>query len=93
MQNIDIQDVFNKVICKGHYGGKYGSKLMCHALKSGFQNGVITEDEYAFAISEIRGYIGGFGSLGGFLHFKGNDWSFETRLDIYINWLDRPKFN
>lgn len=87
---MDVQAGFDKVILKGFYNEQHN--LMCHSLKAAARLGIITKDEFVFANTEIRKYLGGFGSLGGLLGNKEQDWSFTARLAIYKDWANKPKF-
>lgn len=87
----NVQVVFDKVISAGIYS-KTKQVLMCHALKQAQQEGVITSTERSIARGEINDYICGFGSLGGFLDYKGSSFDFETRLVIYKDWANKPTF-
>lgn len=90
---INVQDVFDQVINSGHYSPLDGSELMCHALKAAGRNGDISSEDFILAKEEIRSYLGGFGSLGGFLDYKGLPYDFNARLAIYLNWKNRPTFD
>lgn len=90
---VNVQDVFNKVIADRYYSEYNGVVLMCHALKNAAQDGVITAEEFTVASKEIRTYLGGFGSLGGLLDNKGQDWQFTARLAIYEKWANKPSFD
>ena len=67
-QEVDVQEVFNKVIKFGLYvadfisgqdgGGWYKSPYMCNALMNACGYCVITEDECAVAKAAIREYLG-----------------------------------
>ncbi len=90
---MNVQDVFDKVIAGSYYSESNGVVLMCHALKDAAQDGVITAEEFILATKEIRSYLGGFGSLGGLLDFKGGPWHFAARLYIYQDWARKPNFD
>lgn len=87
---MNVQQVFDTVILKGFYNDHH--TLMCHSLKAAARHGIISKDEFVLADSEIRKYLGGFGSLGGLLSNKEQDWSFAARLAIYKDWANKPKF-
>jgi hypothetical protein len=90
---VNVQDVFDKVISGKYYSEHNGAQLMCHALKNAARGGTITAEEFILATKEIRSYLGGFGSLGGLLDFKGGPWHFAARLYIYQDWANKPIFN
>lgn len=85
---MNVQDIFNKVIESGHYS--YRVSLMCPALGAARRDKVITQDEYQFAYDEIRKYLGAYGSLGGKLNSMKLNYEFNSRLQIYQNWENRP---
>lgn len=85
---MQIQSIFNTVIQTGLYNPK--DCLMCFSLKQAEDMGMISTDELVFALREIKTYLNGFGSLGGFLDKNGGQYGFNTRLDIYLNWASRP---
>lgn len=83
-----LQPIFTAVIEAGLYTEKAG--LMCYSLHQATHDGVITTLERDHAKHAIKGYLSGFGSLGGFLAYKQNSYDFQTRLDIYKDWVNRP---
>jgi hypothetical protein len=86
---MNVQSVFDKVIQAGIYKEEF--PLMCNALNCASIKDVITPEEFHLARAEIRSYLGGFGSLGGFLYHKDQPWHFTARLAIYENWANKPK--
>lgn len=89
LNEYQVQKVFDKVILGGFYNEKMC--LMCDALNHASANGAIVPEEFHLARAEIRSYLGGFGSLGGFLDFKGQPYEFADRLAIYKDWANKPK--
>ena len=85
---MNVQNVFDKVIQAGIYKEEYS--LMCNALRRASVTALITPEEFHFARSEIQNYLGAFGSLGGFLNFKGRPHEFADRLAIYKDWANKP---
>ena len=88
---MEVQNVFDKVIEAGLYG-ETTDVLMCKALRFAKAASIVSEQEFNLANVEIRKYLGGFGSLGGLLSNKEQDWSFAGRLAIYKDWANKPKF-
>lgn len=82
-----VQETFNKVIEAGLYNEKDG--LMCHSLKAAARAGLITAEEFIAAKGEIVSYLKGFGSLGGYLDYKGQPYDFNTRLAVYKDWANK----
>lgn len=82
-----IQETFNKVIEAGLYNEKSG--LMCHSLLAAVIQSVITVAEYTTAEAEIRTYLKGFGSLGGYLDYKSQPYDFNSRLAVYKDWANK----
>lgn len=84
---MNVQEVFDKVIAAGYYEKQ---RLMCFALRAALDEYLISEEEFKQATTEIKGYLGAWGSLGGMLLRTNLDPSFEARLAIYKNWANRP---
>jgi hypothetical protein len=84
---MNVQEIFNKVIEAGLYNEKDG--LMCHSLKVAARQGTITAEEFIAAKGDIQSYLKGFGSLGGFLDYKGRPYSFEARFAVYKDWANK----
>lgn len=85
---MQIQPIFNAVIEAGLYTEQ--SCLICHSLHQATHDGVITTLERDRAKHEIKEYLSGFGSLGGFLDYKKSGFDFQTRLGVYQDWANRP---
>lgn len=85
---MNIQEVFNTVIEADLYNEK--NDLMCISLMVAWNQGLITNESFKEARSQIKEYLSGFGSLGGYLDFKKADYSFSCKLEIYQNWESRP---
>lgn len=82
-----VQETFNHVIQQGIYNEQ--QPLMCHALKAAARLGIITAEEFVAAKGEITTYLKGFGSLGGYLDYKGQPYDFNTRLAVYKDWANK----
>ena len=87
---LTTQQVFNRVVNGGFYTQEDG--LMCHSLKTAARQGFIAKEEFIQATAEIREYLSGFGSLGGFLSYKDQPYDFNSRLSIYLDWDNKPSF-
>ena len=85
---MNAQATFDKVVGQGIYNEQ--NDLMCHALKAAARLGIITAEEFVAAKGEITSYLKGFGSLGGFLDYKGQPYDFIARLSIYKDWANKP---
>ena len=88
MENVNVQEIFNKVIQAGHYDEN--APLMCYSLLTSFKSEVINLKEYRACVEEIKKYLGGFGSLGGFLDYKSLPCNFNARLSVYKDWVNKP---
>lgn len=89
----NVQAVFDKVIAAGIYDeNSKAFALMCLALSYAYDKKVITLDEMLLAKKEINSYLMPFGSLAGMLAFNKRPWDFESRLAIYKDWANRPRF-
>lgn len=86
---MNIQEIFNKVIEAGHYGNS-SFDAMCSSLALALGK-EINEDEYIFAIQEIRSYLGKYIYLKSLLVANSLPYTFEARLKIYKDWKNRPK--
>lgn len=67
--SVDVQEVFNKVIDAGLYGGAGGAgcSYMCNALRRAAREaGVISRDEFVVTLQAIDEYIGLIYDIGGF---------------------------
>lgn len=84
---VNVQEVFNEVIDKGFYNET--DNLMCHSLKEAARAGVITSEQFVVAKSQITDYLSGFGSLGGYLDYKGREYDFKARLAVYKDWANK----
>ena len=87
---LTTQQVFNKVVNGGFYTEEDG--LMCRSLKNAARQGFIEKEEFIQATAEIREYLSGFGSLGGFLSYKDQAHDFNSRLALYLDWQNKPTF-
>lgn len=91
---INVQDVFNKVIDGGYYPDHI---YMCVALRSAHSSMKITVDEYVRAEEEISAYLEGKKTL--YRRITGKEeflgaihlaWAEEEGVEIYRNWENRP---
>lgn len=90
---IDVQEVFNKVIDTGYYKNTYllHQTLMCLSLSSAASAKVITEKERAAATKEIIQYLEGYLTLSLKLSCMNLPDRFEDCLVIYRNWNNKPR--
>lgn len=94
---LDIQNIFNKIIAAGLYGSTNESlkrsTYMCQALYIGYKQSVINIKEYHYAKKVISDYLET--SRCGFLHRALQLYDlpagFPDRLAIYMDWRNRPK--
>lgn len=89
---IDVQDVFNKVIDVGHYKNTYlmHQTHMCLSLLCATEAKDITEKERSIAKEEITHYLDGYPTLSLKLSCMNLPNRFEDCLAIYRNWDNRP---
>lgn len=89
---IDVQEVFNKVIDAGYFKKRYSTLLpfMCRELRKAVHAGVISTEECTTAEKEISQYLGKYGTLWLKLLHLGLPHAYADRLFIYRNWNNRP---
>lgn len=80
-----LQEIFNTVLDYDDYYSE--KKLMCWALQHAESKGVITEEEYCFAIAEIESYLKGWIVLAQALRRLK---STIPPIEIYRDWANRP---
>lgn len=97
---INIQEIFNKVIEKGYYNEE--DEFMCHSLENAEMAGEISQEEYKKACDSIEEYLEEIGnwsnsgsitlqiSLASLSGYK-EKWPFHERLAIYLDWENRPQ--
>jgi len=99
MQNVNVQDVFNKVIDCNIYPEE---PFMCNALFIACEESIISDAEYFEAKAAVDAYIGEHVSLRVLLKhvFKDesaieftnrtDEWAASYGVDFYRNWENRP---
>ena len=87
---MNIQDIFNRVIDADLYGGPHS--YMCTSLSAAADSGVITPDEYFFAIASIREYLAQVdeSTVNGILICQGKPYHNGEAIEIYKDWKNRP---
>lgn len=93
----NIQDVFDLLIEKGTYdehdSEQYASSsYMCSAVSKAKKAGLISED-YAYKTFEaIEEYLGVYVTLEDLLEDNNLPRDFNSRKNLYLDWVNRPKF-
>lgn len=94
-QDIEVQDIFNRVIAAGLYGDGHGGacEYMCNSLGAASMRKIITRDECLLAQQAIRLYLQAVeesDTLRGALMTRDLPAHQEARLAIYLDWANRP---
>lgn len=92
----NIQDVFNLLIENGVYSEHSceegsSSSAMCYAIDIGVSTGLLSEDIANKAYEMVDDYINDYIDLTHLLRYNGLPNDFESRKNLYLNWISRPK--
>jgi hypothetical protein len=88
---VDVQEVFHKVIEVGFYAKDGAEDLMCLALDDAVFRKVISRKQCLSSLQQIKDYIGDMIFLDDVLHDNNLPSDFNARLSIYRDWANRPK--
>ena len=88
----DVQEIFDRVIDQRYYNTSFTHSAMCCALDSAWSWEAISEDEYQFAIEQIKEYLRptNCAYLRAALEKSGLPSTIEARTSLYRDWENRP---
>ena len=97
VDEFNIQDVFDLLIEKGVYN-EYDSEqyttssYMCNAVSKAVKAGLVSIDHADRTFEAIEEYLGVYVALEDLLEDNNLASDFNSRKNLYLDWVNRPKF-